>query len=212
MSRQELDTVFESFVQGRQELHRPQGGLGLGLAIVRNLARLHGGSIAADSRGQGKGSEFTLRLPLCVAPVAAVAPPPPPATARAGTTGKRILLVDDNADAAHSLAEILRLDGHEVLLALDGPSALALLASAPAVDVAVLDIGLPVMSGYELAERLRKNEEEGQHMRIVALSGFGQERDRALALQSGFDAYLVKPVDLDVLTRTIAGSGSLVSS
>lgn len=210
MTAQEIDTVFESFVQARQEIHRPHGGLGLGLAIARNLARLHGGSISAASEGPGHGSEFTLRLPLLVRESATVSGPLDIVPLQAGGSSKRILVVDDNSDAAHSLAEVLRLCGHQVLLALDAPTALKIVASGQAVDVAVLDIGLPVMNGYELAERLRRSEEEeGRRMRIVALSGYGQERDMSQARQSGFDAYLVKPVDLDLLTRAIAGSESL---
>jgi signal transduction histidine kinase/ActR/RegA family two-component response regulator len=195
-----LPTVFDLFVQGERGLDRAQGGLGIGLTLARNLLELHGGSIRAASAGVGAGSEFEVRLPLAV-------PEPPRAQARHGKNGtrasapaRRVLVVDDNEDAAEMLAEALRWLGHEVAVANDGASALGMVASFRP-DVALLDIGLPGIDGYELARALRARLSPAP--RLLALSGYGQDRDRVQSREAGFDVHLVKPVDLEVLATLL---------
>jgi signal transduction histidine kinase/CheY-like chemotaxis protein len=189
-----LPRIFDSFVQGPRSLDRSQGGLGLGLTLVRSIVELHGGSVSARSAGVGRGSEFSVRLPLARRDSSA-AQQQRAEEARAQSR-RRVLLVDDNVDAVAMLAELLVESGHEVLTAHDGPSALETLASFTP-QVAVLDIGLPVMDGYELAAHFRAR--LGAQVRLVALTGYGQAADRRRALQSGFDAHLVKPVEVDAL-------------
>ena len=193
-----LPRIFDLFVQERQAIDRSQGGLGLGLAIVRNLVERHGGSISASSDGPGRGSEFVVRLPC--APSLHSADPsdteaaavPRPWAAVAGA--QRVLVVDDNQDAADMLYELLGSKGYDARVAYDGPSALRL-AEGFAPDIAFVDIGLPVMDGYELACRLR--EMPGlTSIRLIAVTGYGQESDRHKSRQAGFDHHLVKPVDL----------------
>ena len=193
-----LPRVFEFFVQDRQALDRAQGGLGLGLAIVRNLVTMHGGTVSARSEGIGRGSEFTVRLPaagrMAEVPVARALS----AVTRPATTGAhRVLVVDDNEDAAALLAESLGSLGHQTEVAADGPSALRM-AETFQPDIALLDIGLPVMDGYELAHRLRERPELGR-LRLIAVTGYGQESDRSLSRKAGFDAHLVKPVQFERL-------------
>jgi CheY-like chemotaxis protein len=159
------------------------------------LAELHGGTVSARSGGPAKGSTFTLRLP--VPPPDAVLAPPLPAPHR----GVRLLLVDDNQDASDMLAAALRDAGYDVAVAYDGPEALATAAQAPP-DVALLDIGLPVMDGYELASRLREIRAGGP-LRLIALTGYAQEADRERSRAVGFEVHLVKPVALDTLLQTI---------
>ncbi|HEX6703242.1 MAG TPA: ATP-binding protein [Albitalea sp.] len=185
-----LTRVFDLFTQGEQGIDRHSGGLGLGLAIVKTLVLLHGGTVRADSDGPGCGSRFTVRLPAATElPRREVGPQPAPFPLhRRG----RVLLVDDNADAAEMLGELLRDAGLDVCIAADGPAALAALDSF-SPDLALLDIGLPGMDGYELAGRLRADARV-QGLRIVALTGYGREPDRARALATHFDEHLVKPV------------------
>ncbi len=190
--------IFDLFAQERQSLERSQGGLGLGLAIVKSLVAMHDGTIEAVSDGHGCGSTFTLELPAAVdrdvaAPIAAGS------QARANESLRRVLVVDDNVDAAELMAEVLRRDGHEVVTAHDGPAAL-LAAQTFRAEVAVLDIGLPVMDGYELARRLR---EHLGTVRLVALTGYGQADDRARAREAGFDLHMVKPVDIASLRAAL---------
>lgn len=192
-----LPRVFELFVQGGQGIDRQGGGLGLGLAIVRSLAQLHGGTVSAHSEGPGRGSRFVVRLPLTDS---AVAPLPPPAEPVAGSG--RILLVDDNADACETLAELLRLSGYEVRTAGDAPAALALMEGF-APRLALLDIGLPGTDGYELASLVRV-QPGGSDLKLVALTGYGSDSDRARALAAGFDEHLVKPVAIDKLLDTLS--------
>ncbi|HWN70185.1 MAG TPA: ATP-binding protein, partial [Haliangium sp.] len=196
-----LSAVFDLFVQGERSLDRGEGGLGLGLTLVKKLVELHGGSVSAQSAGKGQGSTFTVKLPLHAPPTtyepAAVAEP----DARAERTGQpRILVVDDNQDAADILAEALRLLGHEIAVAADSGQALDIARAQP-LDIAILDIGLPGMNGYELAQRLR---EIHGSIHLVALSGYGQERDRAASVQAGFARHLTKPVELKELADVIA--------
>jgi signal transduction histidine kinase len=194
--------VFELFVQERQGLDRAHGGLGLGLTIVRNLVQLHGGTVTAESGGMGKGSEFVVRLPLASplrVPAADV--DRPQRTGLAADVARRILVVDDNEDSAAMLAEALRFRGHEVRVAHDGPAALAI-SAAFQPQVAFLDIGLPVMDGYELASRLRQ--QPGlDRLRLLALTGYGQESDGERSRAAGFHEHLVKPLDLNHLERLL---------
>ncbi|NKI96571.1 ATP-binding protein [Rhizobacter sp. SG703] len=203
MSSDELAVVFEPFVQGkRQALNRPHGGLGLGLAIARSLAALHGGTLGAQSDGPGRGSRFTLRLPLLAADVRAEAPAAADAwRVAANDSVRRVLVVDDNQDAATTMATLLEALGHRPLVAHDGPSALQLLEQHP-VDIAVLDIGLPVMDGYELAQRIRAKA-GGSVLKLIALTGYGQADDRLKSAAHGFDEHLVKPVDMDTLLQLL---------
>jgi hypothetical protein len=188
-----LPRVFDLFVQGERSAER--GGLGLGLTLARSLVRLHHGTIDAISAGPGQGSTFTVRLPIAAAP-SAEAPSERDRSARTPRP-RRILLVDDNDDARGLLADALVTIGHQVRSAADGPQALAALDGF-APDVAILDIGLPVMDGYELASRLR-SQLGASAPRLVALTGYGQPGDRARSRQAGFDLHLVKPVDLQEL-------------
>ena len=193
-----LPRVFDMFAQERQNIDRSQGGLGLGLAIADNLVKMHGGTVAAFSDGVGKGSVFTLDLPAAstvAAPEAEASLPP----RRGAAVGRRVLVVDDNPDAAELLLEILSAIGHDVEIAFDGPQALEL-AGTFLPDVALLDIGLPVMDGYELARRLR---DRVDGVRLVAVTGYGQESDRQRARDAGFDAHVVKPVEFDALQAAI---------
>jgi CheY-like chemotaxis protein len=207
-----LARIFEPFVQAPQALERAQGGLGLGLTIVRSLVALHGGSVHAASEGAGRGAELTIRLPL--AESAAVAERAEVAVSRArapAPDAKRVLIVDDNPDAAETLATALRLDGMAVEVAHDGPQALK---AAPEFkpDVALLDIGLPVMDGYELARRLRwaaGRDPAAPPLTLIALSGYGEQSDRERSRKAGFSQHLVKPVDLEALMALIRQGGSL---
>lgn len=195
-----LPGIFELFVQDRQGLDRAQGGLGIGLAIVKQLVQMHGGEVAARSEGPGTGSTLEIRLPRITRPendpAAAVADRVKPL---------RVLIVDDNVDATTSIAMLLSALGNQVETAYRGEDALEAIATFRP-DVALLDIGLPQMDGYELARRLRALP-AGRELRIVALTGYGQPDDRRRALDAGFDDHLVKPVDVRVLERTLAGLG-----
>jgi signal transduction histidine kinase len=199
-----LPRLFHLFTQGKRSLDRSQGGLGLGLTLVKSLVEMHGGSVSAESDGPGKGSEFIVRLPALESPARAAPFRPPPPAAERKRRAQRILVVDDNPDAADTLAEALRLEGHEVRVALDGPGALAV-APAFKPHCALLDIGLPVMDGYELAGRLRSHPAL-QGIRLIAVSGYGQSTDRRRSLDAGFVEHLVKPVELEVILQAVGES------
>jgi len=202
-----LPIVFDLFVQGRQGLDRSEGGLGLGLSIVKSLVGLHGGTVEAHSDGSGKGSEFVIMLPSAAATgTAAALPTVKVAGRRSGPPGRRILVVDDNEDAAHSLAEALVDLGHAVEVAHDGPEALAKLEKF-SPEIALLDIGLPLMDGYELARRIR-HDPRLSGVRLVSITGYGQQSDRLRAQEAGFDVHLVKPVDLGVIEQVIADAAN----
>ena len=199
-----LPHIFQMFVQAEHRSDRSKGGLGIGLCLVKTLVELHGGTIAAHSEGAGRGTEFTVRLPA-LPPSRAEASPAgaaPGPGAEAGPTGHRILVVDDNVDAARSLARVLtRLHGQEVEVAHDGPSALAT-AQAFRPEIVLLDIGMPVMDGFEVARRLRSRPEFAR-TRLIALTGWGQEADRQRSKEAGFDAHLVKPVSPEDLMKLV---------
>jgi signal transduction histidine kinase len=196
-----LPRVFELFAQGARSPDRSEGGLGLGLSIAHSLVELHGGTIDAHSEGPGRGSTFTVRLPAGPEQARPLTPVSLEETPKA--LGLRILLVDDNVDAAELLAEALRRDGNTVEIAHDGPSALEV-ADCFRPDVALLDLGLPVMDGYELAKRLREKR-TGAPLRLVAVTGYGQESDRARSMAAGFEEHLVKPVQLRRLRALLGG-------
>jgi PAS domain S-box-containing protein len=196
-----LPHVFDLFVQGRQAIDRAQGGLGLGLTIVRSLVERHGGTVTAHSLGQDRGSQFIVRLPRSRTERALATPVvPAPAQGRAPLR-RRVLIVDDNTDAAEMLAEVLTLRGCDIAVAHDAPQALELAASRP-FDAALLDIGLPVIDGYELAQRLRTLDNL-RDARLIAVTGYGQPADKKRALDAGFHHHLVKPVDLRALERLV---------
>jgi PAS domain S-box-containing protein len=197
-----LSRVFELFVQGYQDADRAEGGLGIGLTLVRSLVQLHGGEVEARSGGVDAGSTFLVRLPAVDQGVE-IEPPPAPRAITSAAPGKRrrVLLVDDNEDARMLLADVLARFGHSVEAAADGPAALAVLEVFKP-DVAILDIGLPGMDGYELASRIREMPAHKQ-LRLLALTGYGQPEDVMHAKNAGFDVHLVKPIDVERLLQHI---------
>jgi signal transduction histidine kinase len=195
IAAKELPRIFEVFAQVDRTLESAGEGLGLGLTLVKKLVELHGGTVEARSDGLGHGSEFVVRLPLL--PGARV--PSPRGASRiigAAAKSRRVLVVDDNRDVASGLAMVLGLMGHQVETVNDGLAAIEK-ALAFQTDVILLDIGMPGLNGYEVAQRIREQGQEG--LRLVAVTGWGQEEDRRLSREAGFDAHLVKPVDVDAL-------------
>jgi signal transduction histidine kinase/CheY-like chemotaxis protein len=201
-----LGSVFEMFAQIQGTSSRSEGGLGIGLSLVKGLVELHRGSITAHSEGPGKGSRFTVRLP-CVPAASVEAQPHRDEPAQPVSLGRRILLVDDNRDAADSLALLLGMDGHEVRVAYGGHQALEAVESGFVPELAILDIGLPDLDGYDLARRLRQDPDL-QRTTLVALTGWGQEEHKQRAREAGFDHHLVKPVDPDQLAAVISARRS----
>jgi PAS domain S-box-containing protein len=197
-----LPRVFDLFVQGDRSLARSEGGLGIGLTLVKSLVEMHGGTVEAFSDGPGRGSEMRVRLPVLEGRRGQGPGPAPAGAARTRTASRRVLVVDDQADAAESLAMLLRAEGHEVRTAPDGAAALEA-ARAYHPEVILLDIGLPRMDGYEVARRIRA--QAGlEDVVLVAVTGYGQEEDRRRAAAAGFDAHLVKPADLAALLALFA--------
>ena len=194
-----LPHIFDLFTQGPRSLARSEGGLGVGLNVVRNLVSMHGGTVRADSAGLGQGSRFVVRLPLCSLEMAE---PPVEAAAAAGTGRCRILLIEDNLDAAETLKAFLEMEGHQVAIAHDGGAGLDALM-AHDFDVVVCDIGLPGMDGLEVLSALRASDKPLQPV-AIGLSGYGQAEDRSRALAAGFDHYLVKPVSPEALLALVA--------
>jgi signal transduction histidine kinase/ActR/RegA family two-component response regulator len=190
-----LDRIFDAFVQQPQAIDRAQGGLGLGLAIVRSLVQLHGGSVGVRSGGLGAGSEFAVTLPAASEERAVTSRPDLPAGAR------RIMVVDDNTDTAMLLAEALGSHGYLVEVAHDGPTALVL-ARELVPEVAVIDIGLPVMDGYELADHLRRDATTSG-TKLIALTGYGRDTDREASYAAGFAEHVVKPVDVAAIREIV---------
>jgi len=206
MAPETLAHAFDLFSQGARGLDRAQSGLGIGLTVVRRLVELHGGRVVGTSDGPDRGSRFTVHLPARPAgwtPARAAAGAPLDGTA---VRARRVLVVDDNVDMVASTAALLSHDGHHVRTATSGAEAITT-ASAFAPDVVLLDIGLPGMDGYEVAKRLRAAP-NGRTVRLIAVSGYGRDEDRRQSLDSGFDAHLVKPVDLDVLRQAVSGAGA----
>jgi two-component system CheB/CheR fusion protein len=198
-----LDTIFDLFVQSRRTLERAEGGLGLGLTLVRSLVRMHEGTVAAHSDGEGKGSEFVVRLPLATRTDPNM-DPGPTQLSRAGVKlngGAKILVVEDNPDARHILCDVLELAGFECHPAEDGDAALDLLERVRP-DAAIVDIGLPVIDGFEFARRVRSDPARGS-IYLIALTGYGRRIDREQALRAGFDEHLVKPVDPPMLLQLL---------
>ncbi|MDC0674790.1 hybrid sensor histidine kinase/response regulator [Nannocystis radixulma] len=196
-----LPRVFDLFAQVSDALERSQGGLGIGLSLVKQLVEMHGGAVEASSPGLDRGSEFTVRLPIAAAP-AVPAGPPAPTRAALEDVGHRVLVVDDNRDAAISLADILGLMGCDTRVAHDGFEGLRAAAEF-CPELVFLDIGMPQMNGYETARRMRA-EPWGQKLVLVALTGWGQAEDKARAHDAGFDRHIVKPASTEVLEALLA--------
>ena len=195
----QLPRMFELFAQGDRSLARSEGGLGIGLTLVKALVEMHGGTIEASSGGPGLGSEFTVRLPAAPAPLRAE---PESSRGQATARGLKILVVDDNVDTARGLAKLLGLIGHDVRVAHTGPDGVQA-AREHRPEVVLLDIGLPGMDGYEVAAALRRDESTREAL-IIAVSGYGQDQDRARSKEAGFDHHLIKPVDYDLLLALLA--------
>ena len=209
IAAESLPSIFDLFVQAERRTERSRGGVGIGLTLVKKLVELHGGTVSAASPGRGKGSRFTIRLPAVAdrpaSPAAPETDPRPSAVAR-------VLIVDDNPDAAESLSMMMRFLGQDVRTAFDGPSALEVAGEfRPAI--VFLDIGMPMMDGYEVARRLRADPRT-RNARLVALTGWGQHEDRARSEDAGFDEHLVKPADPlyleKILVESLSGSGRRV--
>lgn len=195
-----LPRVFDLFVQADHGFARSQGGLGIGLTIVKNIVLMHDGTVDVVSPGQGRGSEFTVRLPLAKREAVDASPPPsepePPRARR-----RKLLVVDDNRDAAMTLAMLLRMQGHDVQIAHDGLTALEL-AGKLLPELIFLDLGMPRMDGYEVARRMRQ-QPEFEHVVLAALTGWGQKEDRLRSAEAGFDYHLVKPVEMKDIERVL---------
>jgi CheY-like chemotaxis protein/anti-sigma regulatory factor (Ser/Thr protein kinase) len=196
-----IGRVFDLFVQGERTIDRAQGGLGIGLTLVKALVEMHGGTVEATSGGQDRGSTFRIRLPRVAA---RPRPEPLPSPSAPERPRCRILVIEDNADARDMLRSQLELEGHDVHEASDGSSGVA---AVPVVapDIALIDLGLPTIDGYEVARRIRATA-VGRSMVLIALTGYGQAEDRRRALEAGFDAHLTKPVLPQRLAEVIASS------
>jgi PAS domain S-box-containing protein len=201
ISAELLQKVFDLFTQGDRSLDRSEGGLGVGLTLVKSLVEMHRGRVEVHSEGSGKGSEFVVRLPILERRRERRQGNHQAETTRRSSISRRVLVVDDNVDAANSLALFLRMEGHEVHIANDGPTALEA-AQTIRPEVVLLDIGLPRMDGYKVARRLRQ--QAGLHdLLLVAVTGYGQDEDRRRAREAGFDAHLVKPADPGALKQLL---------
>jgi PAS domain S-box-containing protein len=194
--------LFQIFQQGNRDLAREEGGLGVGLNVVRRLVDLHGGSVHALSEGPGKGSEFVVRLPIAAEAHSASEVEPPDAPVAKNAAPRRVLVVDDNRDAGETLAMLIDSLGHETRIASDGPTAVRL-ADEWSPDIVFLDIGLPGMDGYEVAREIRLRHRD-QPPRLVAVTGYGQDRDREKTRDAGFDEHLVKPADFKAIAAMLA--------
>ncbi len=215
MEAQRLRQLLDPSVQEKNGLDRAREGPGNGLMLVRQWVELHGGTLSASSDGPSLGSAFSIRLPAVAKPAggpdpAQTAEQPPGNAPRPGEAGgaqrvREILLVEDSADAREMMRMLLVLDGHVVHQADDGPGGAAA-GEGRAFDIAFIDVGLPLMDGYEVARRIRAAEKAQNRapMRLVALTGYGQPGDRALALEAGFDLHLIKPVETDTIVRVLA--------
>lgn len=215
LRQDQLERVFELFAQGERSLARSEGGLGVGLTLVRRLAEMHGGGAVAQSNGPGLGSTFEVCLPLDdsggeLAPQAEVVAEERVAPPEARRAPRRILIVDDNVDSANSMAALLTLKGHDVRRVNEGPTALSeLQAFAP--HLVLLDIGLPGMSGYDVAREIRRNPANDRIV-LCAMTGYGQNDDRRRSRDAGFDHHLVKPIDLNALDTMISALPNLIKA
>ena len=201
-----LPRIFEIYSQVDESLHHSRGGLGIGLSLVKSLVELHGGSVSAASEGEGRGSEFTVRLPMATSEALPIASNPITQAANDGKrNGKsRLLVVDDDVDTAKSMGLLLTISGHEVEIAHDGRAAIEI-ARAFHPQVVLLDIGLPSRDGYQIAEQLR-NEPWCREVLLIAVSGYGQAEDRERSKAAGFDYHLAKPVNYEELRTLISGA------
>jgi signal transduction histidine kinase/CheY-like chemotaxis protein len=197
-----LPRIFDLFMQGDRSLDRAQGGLGIGLTLVRSLVELHGGQVEASSEGSGRGSDFVVRLPILVPETPAADPEAGSQECERKSDARRILLIDDNVDLTTTMSALLRLGGHEVSVCCDGPSGIEA-ATELQPEVILVDIGLPGMNGYEVASRLRQMPLFDRTM-LVAVTGYGQADDRRRAREAGFDHHLVKPVFFEALQQLLA--------
>jgi CheY-like chemotaxis protein len=194
-----LDTIFDMFMQVDSTAERSQGGLGIGLTLVKRLAEMHGGSVEAKSDGEGQGSAFIVRLPVLIT-AAGISPAASDAPA-ASSGQRRILIVDDNKDSADSLAMLLEITGNKTYMAHDGVEAVeAIEKHRP--EVVLLDIGLPKLDGHEVCRRVRE-QPWGKDIVVIALTGWGQEDDRRKSEEAGFNGHLVKPIDYDKLLELL---------
>jgi CheY-like chemotaxis protein len=191
-----LPHIFDLFTQADRSLDRSQGGLGIGLTLARSIVGMHGGTVQAFSAGPNQGSEFVVRLPVVDEPAQWLGPRVSVESATP-VRSRRILVVDDNVDSAESMAVLMKLSGHQIAIAYDGESALKTAATFRP-QIIVLDVGLPRIHGYEVAERLRALP-ENRNLVIVALTGYGREQDRRRAIEAGFDYHFVKPIDFATL-------------
>jgi CheY-like chemotaxis protein len=198
-----LETEFPMFTQVDRTLENASGGLGIGLSLAKGVVEMHCGTIEARSEGEGKGSEFAVRLPVATGVVSESTPSDAEANRVEPASARRILIVDDNVDAADSLGQLLEMMGHEVLTAYDGESGLKA-ARGFKPGVVLCDIGMPKMNGYDTARRIRA-EEWGKKTVLLALTGWGQEDDLRKSVDAGFDHHLIKPVEAAALMKLLAG-------
>jgi CheY-like chemotaxis protein len=198
----EVERVFDLFSQVREHQERTQGGLGIGLALLKSLVSSHEGVVRAYSEGRGKGSRFTVSLPLLPEP-SGTSVAEQAAAARVRAVSRRVLVADDNQDAVATLAELLRMRGHQVWTACDGEEAVQLVRQV-APEIVILDLGMPNADGFEAARRIRALEDQ-QPSKIVALSGWGQNADRVRTRAAGFDYHLTKPAPMATLDEILLG-------
>jgi PAS domain S-box-containing protein len=209
IAAEHLTGIFEMFTQVESSVERSRSGLGIGLSLVKTLVEMHGGTVEAHSEGVGRGSEFIVRLPMLLEVAEPFSPTSPPHLEGPPAIRRRVLIVDDNKDAAEWLATLLSLSGHETHVALDGVEAVKA-AERLLPDAVLLDIGLPRIDGYEVCRRIRQ-QPWGRDLMIVALTGWGQEEDRQKSREAGFNTHLVKPVDDEVLLNLLASLPSGVA-